>query len=149
MVPTTSTLNGIMVVEPQLAASVPGLLVGLHYALQMLRPRWGHGGNVSRRRTPWIIGGMALLALGGTMATAATALMASDLWSGRALAIAGFVLIGIGVGVSGTALLTLLADGVTAQRRPAAAALVLFMMICGFIIASIVIFPFSFARLLV
>ena len=149
---TTSTLNRVMVIELHLAASVPGLLVGLHYALQMLRPRWGHGADVSRRRTPWIVGGMALLALGGTLAAVATALMAGDMWSGLALAVLAFTLIGVGVGASGTALLTLLADGVAPERRPAAAAMVWIMMIAGFIVttivASVVIAPFSFERLI-
>ncbi len=37
----TSTLNRIMVVELALPAIVPGLLVGLHYAMQLTRPGWG------------------------------------------------------------------------------------------------------------
>ena len=40
---TTSALNRVMVVEIGLPALVPGLLVTLHYAVQVLRPRWGHG----------------------------------------------------------------------------------------------------------
>ena len=34
---TTSTLNRIMVVELALPAMLPGFLVGLHHAVQMLR----------------------------------------------------------------------------------------------------------------
>ena len=147
---TTSTLNRVMVIELHLAASVPGVLVGLHYALQMLRPRWGHGAD-NARRTPWIVGGMAVLALGGTLAAASAPLIATSLWAGLALAAVGFVLIGIGVGASGTALLTLLADGVAPDRRAAAASIVWIMMIMGFIaatvFASIVLSPFSFQAL--
>ena len=62
---TTSTLNRVMVVELALPAMLPGVLVALHYAVQLLRPRLGHGSDVGGRRTPWIIGGMAVLALGG------------------------------------------------------------------------------------
>ena len=149
---TTSTLNRVMVIELSLAASIPGVLVGLHYALQMLRPRWGHGADLSRRRTPWIIGGMGLLAAGGVLAAVATDVMGGQLAAGIALAVLAFVMIGIGVGASGTALLTLLADGVSPERRPAAAATVWIMMIAGFIattvVASIAISPFSFARLI-
>jgi BCD family chlorophyll transporter-like MFS transporter len=147
---TTSTLNRVMVIELHLAASVPGVLVGLHYALQMLRPRWGHGAD-GARRTPWIVGGMAVLALGGTIAAASAALIATSLWAGLAVAAIGFVLIGIGVGASGTALLTLLADGVAPDRRAAAASIAWIMMILGFIaatvVASIVLTPFSFQAL--
>ena len=148
---TTSTLNRVMVIELHLAASVPGLLVGLHYALQMLRPRWGHGADVGASRVPWIVGGVALLSVGGALAACATALMASSFWPGIALAALGFVLIGIGVGAGGTALLTLLADGVAPERRAPAASIVWIMMIIGFIattiVASIVLRGFSFARL--
>jgi MFS transporter, BCD family, chlorophyll transporter len=49
---TTSTLNRVMVVELALPALVPGLLVALHHALQMLRPRFGYGSDVGGRRTP-------------------------------------------------------------------------------------------------
>jgi MFS transporter, BCD family, chlorophyll transporter len=42
---TTSTMNRIMVVELALPALLPGALVGLHYAVQVLRPFWGHGSN--------------------------------------------------------------------------------------------------------
>ena len=38
----------------------------LHYVIQILRPRWGYGSDMGGRRTPWIIGGMAVLALGGS-----------------------------------------------------------------------------------
>ena len=69
----TSTLNRVMVVEYALPASLPGLLVTLHYAVQALRPRFGHGSDAGGRRTPWIIGGMAVLAAGGALAGLAAA----------------------------------------------------------------------------
>ena len=37
---TTSTLNRVMVVEWALPATLPGLLVGLHYAVQISRARY-------------------------------------------------------------------------------------------------------------
>ncbi len=58
-----------------LPAMLPGALVALHYAMQILRPRLGHGSDCGGRRTPWIIGGMAVLALGGLGAAAGTAWM--------------------------------------------------------------------------
>ena len=53
---TTSTLNRLMAVELMLPALVPGLLVGLHHAVQMTRPRMGFGSDMGGRRTPWIAG---------------------------------------------------------------------------------------------
>lgn len=148
---TTSTLNRVMVVELGILAMVPGLLVGWHYAIQMLRPRWGYGSDVGGRRTPWIIGGMAVLAIGGAMAAASTALMSVAFWPGLALALLAFTIIGVGVGASGTNLLTLLATTVAPQRRAAAASTVWIMMIAGFVITAIsageLLDPFSFTRL--
>jgi BCD family chlorophyll transporter-like MFS transporter len=133
---TTSTLNRIMVVELALPALVPGLLVALHYAVQVLRPRLGHGSDQGRRRTPWIIGGMAVLAAGGLLAAVATAGMAHDRATGLGLAVAAFVLIGLGVASAGTSLLVLLAQRVDPERRAGAATLVWIMMIAGFAVTA-------------
>lgn len=147
----TSTLNRVMVVELALPAVVPGLLVGLHYGVQVLRPRWGYGSDVGGRRVPWILGGMAALALGATSAAAATALAASWPLAGIGLAVLAFLVIGIGVGAAGTSLLALLAAGVEPRLRGPAAATVWIMMIAGFAItaplAGHFLDPFSVGRL--
>ncbi len=148
----TATLNRVMVVEYALPASVPGLLVTLHYAVQALRPRWGHGADIGGRRTPWIVGGMAVLALGGTGAAAATALMGGSPALGIVLAVLAFLAIGMGVGAAGTALLALLAARVAPARRAPAATLVWVMMIAGFVVttalAGRLLDPYSPARLI-
>ncbi len=148
----TSTLNRVMVVELALPAIIPGLLVALHYAVQVLRPRLGYGSDLGGRRTPWIVGGMAALALGGAGAAAATALMAVSLAAGLALALVAFTLVGLGVGAAGTALLTLLAKRVAPNRRGPAATVVWTMMIAGIVVTSVVagklLDPFSTGRLI-
>jgi BCD family chlorophyll transporter-like MFS transporter len=132
---TTSTLNRVMVVELSLPAMLPGLLVGVHYAVQMARPRFGHGSDVGGRRTRWIVGGMALLALAGITVN-----------------FLAFLLIGVGVGAAGTSLLALLASRVAPERRAAAATIVWLMMIFGMAatagIAGALLDPFSPMRLL-
>ncbi len=149
---TTSTLNRVMVVELQFAAMLPGALVALHYAVQILRPRWGYGSDAGGRRTPWIIGGMAVLALGGLGAASATALMAVSPLAGILCAVIAFIAIGIGVGASGTSLLVLLATQTAPERRAAAASLVWIMMIAGFVItagiAGALLDPYTHARLI-
>ena len=149
---TTSTLNRVMVVELALPAVVPGALVALHHAMQALRPKMGHGSDLGQRRTPWIIGGMATLALGGAGAALATALMASRFALGMALAVLSFALIGGGVSACGTSLLVLMAKRVAPERRAAGATLVWLMMIAGFAITATVagklLDPFSPARLI-
>ena len=114
---TTSTLNRVMVVELAMPAILPGALVAIHYALQVFRPAWGHGSDLGARRTPWIVGGMAVLATGGLMASVATAWMTTHPLFGIALAVAAFGLIGVGVGAAGTSLLVLLAKRTDDNRR--------------------------------
>jgi BCD family chlorophyll transporter-like MFS transporter len=148
---TTSTLNRVMVVELALPAMLPGALVALHYAMGLLRPRWGHGSDRSRR-TPWIVGGVAALATGGVLAAWATTLMAQTFATAVALAVLAFALIGAGVGMAGTALLALLATRVAPARRPAAATIVWLMMIFGLAVtaatAGQLLDPYSPDRLL-
>jgi len=150
---TTSTLNRVMVVELALPAVLPGLLVAAHYFIQLSRPRFGHGSDLGGRRTPWIIGGIAVLGSGGVLAAVATAWMAIAPVAGTALAVVAFLLIGLGVGASGTCLLVLLAAKVAPQRRAAAATITWIMMIAGFAITAgvvgSVLDPFSLARLIV
>jgi MFS transporter, BCD family, chlorophyll transporter len=136
VVMTTSTLNRVMVVELALPAMIPGALVALHYALQALRPRMGHGSDLGGRRTPWIIGGMITLALGGVLAATGTAVMTYNYYAGLALAIVGFSAIGVGVSAAGTTLLVLLTKRTIEQRRPAAATIVWLMMIAGFALTA-------------
>jgi MFS transporter, BCD family, chlorophyll transporter len=133
---TTSTLNRVMVVELALPALLPGMLVALHYLVQVARPRLGHGSDVGGRRTPWIVGGMAVLASGGVLAALATAWMGSNRPAGITLAVLAFALIGLGVSASGTSLLVLLAKRVDERRRAAAATIVWLMMIVGFAVTA-------------
>ena len=136
VVMTTSTLNRVMVVELGLPALLPGLLVGLHYAVQATRPRMGWGSDVGGRRTPWIVGGMAVLAAGGTLSALAVAWMHTQREAGLALAALGFTMIGLGVSACGTSLLVLLAKRVPEARRAAAATTVWVMMIAGFAVTA-------------
>lgn len=149
---TTSTLNRVMVVEFALPAILPGALVALHHVLQLLRPRLGHGSDVGGRRTPWIIGGMFVLASGGACAGVATAWMQTSLVAGVTLAVLAFAMIGLGVGACGTSLLVLLAKRVEPGQRAAAATIVWVMMIFGFIVTATVagrlLDPFSTERLM-
>lgn len=150
---TTSTLNRVMVVEMALPAMLPGFLVAVHHFVQLARPRIGYGSDIGGRRTPWILGGMALLALSGVVAAFGTVLMASSVITGSIVSFLGFFGIGLGSGATGTSLLVLLAKVVAPERKPAAATLVWFMMIAGFAVTAGVaghfLDPFSPSRLLI
>lgn len=151
VVMATTTLNRVMVVELALPAVVPGALVAAHHAVQVLRPRWGHGSDATGRRTPWILGGMAALSLGGTGAALGVSLIPAMPAAGLALAALCYLLIGLGVGAAGTSLLTLAATRVAPERGAAAAAAIWIMMIAGFAVtagvAGAALDPFSLGRL--
>lgn len=148
---TNSTLNRVMVVELGLLAILPGMLIGIHYTVQMLRPRFGHRSDVDGKRGPWIIGGMVVLGLGGVLASLATALMETQLSLGIGLAVVAFLMIGGGVASAGTSLLALLATCSAPRRRPAAATMAWMMLIFGFVVTAGIsgqaLDPFSFDRL--
>ncbi len=148
----SSLLNRVMVVEYAQAATLPAGLVAFHYAVQLTRPKWGHGSDLGRRRTPWIVGGMAVLAAGGVLATAATVMLGRRPVAGMLLALLAYAMIGLGVGACGTSLLALLATRTAPARRPAAASLTWIMMIVGIVvtagIAGGLLEPFSPALLL-
>ncbi|MCU0931461.1 MAG: BCD family MFS transporter [Serpentinimonas sp.] len=133
---TTSTLNRVMVVELALPALLPGILVALHYLVQVARPRMGYGSDVGGRRTPWIVGGMVVLALGGVCAALSTVAMETHRSAGILGAVLSFMVIGLGVSASGTSLLVMLAKRVPEARRAGAATMVWVMMIAGFAITA-------------
>jgi MFS transporter, BCD family, chlorophyll transporter len=142
-----------MVVELALPAVIPGLLVGLHYGVQISRPLWGHRSDIGNSRTRWIVGGLALLAASGTAAAATTFLFEVSFAAGLIAAIAAYVLIGIGVGASGTSLLALIATKIAPDRRASAATITWLMMIAGIVLTSIItgicLDPYSHGRLVV
>ena len=135
----TSTLNRLMIVELGLAAILPGLLVGLHYGVQITRPHWGFASDTGGRRSFWIIVGMIGLASGGILAAASIWLLEAAFWSGLALSVLAYALIGIGVGASGTSLLALLATATDPRRRAAAAMITWLMMVGGIVITAITV----------
>ncbi len=148
----TSTMNRIMVVELALPAVLPGVLVALHYAVQMARPRFGHGSDAGGRLTHWIVGGMAVLALGAVGAAASIGLIAVHRLPGIVAAFVAFLVLGLGVAACGTSLLVLLAKRVAPGRRAAAATITWVMMIAGFVLTTAIagqaLEPYSHRRLL-
>ena len=148
----TSTLNRLMVVELSMAATVPGFLVGLHYAVQLSRPKWGLISDLENNRTKWINLGMLILGIGANLATLSLVLFDSNFLLAMLLSILAYTLIGLGVGASGTSLLALMAKHTAERRRPAAAMITWLMMIFGIAmtagIVGMLLVPYSFELLL-
>jgi len=148
---TTATMNRVMVVELALPAILPGFLVSVYYATQFLRPTFGHGADQGGRRTPWIVGGIVVLALGAVAAALSVGLMGRSPGWGIAAAVPSFLLIGLGIGAAGTNLLALLAARVSEPRQAAAGSAVWILMIAGLattgIAAGQLLDPYTPARL--
>lgn len=150
----TTTINRVIVVELGLPALIPGVLVALHFAVQLyLRPRLGHDSDRHGRRTPWILGGMLVCALGGLGVAASIPLMARDTTLGVVCAALASMLLGAGVSASGTPLLALMSERAAPTQRAGAAAITWILMIIGIIITAAtsgsLLDPFSFERLIV
>lgn len=149
----TATINRVMIVELALLAMIPAALVGTYHAFQLLRPKWGHGADNHARRSPWVIGGMAVLAAGTVGAATATAWMEVAFWPGLMLSVLSFAMVGLGLGASATNLLAILAAHVAPGRKAAAGSLVWILMIAGLAVSGItigqVLDPYSGQRLIV
>lgn len=143
--------NRLMTVELAWPALLPGLLVALHYGVQLSRPYWGHRSDAKGGRTPFILGGVVLVGAGLILTAFAIARIEAP---GLALAtwIVAYAAIGLGIGAAGTSFLALLATAAPDARKPAAATIAWLMLILGAIAASvgtgIALDPYSPDRLL-
>jgi BCD family chlorophyll transporter-like MFS transporter len=128
--------NRLMTVELALPALLPGLLVALHYAVQLSRPVWGHRSDAKGGRTPFILGGVAVVGLG--LVLTAWGITSAPSTSAALIAwVIAYALIGFGIGAAGTSFLALLATASPDDRKGAAATFAWLMLIAGAIIASI------------
>ncbi len=148
----TTTINRVIVVEMSLPSTVPGILVALHFGVQLvLRPRLGHGSDTSGRRTPWFVGGLLICAIGSVSVAASLPIMATRPFLGIVLASVASMLLGAGVSAAGTPLLALMSERARPSQRAGAAAITWILMIVGIIITAAVsgalLDPFSFERL--
>ena len=148
----TSTLNRLMVVELSLAATLPGALVAIHYLVQISRPKWGFLSDIQGNRTKWIILGMIILAVGANLAALCIPLYSFNAIAATILSFFAYIIIGLGVGASGTSLLALLATHTIQHRRAAAATITWLMMIFGIAVTATVVGklldPYSVERLI-
>ncbi len=147
-----STFNRVMVVELSLLQVVPGLLLALHYFVQITRPNWGFLSDRGGNRTFWIMTGIGLLGIGSILACFGIKYFPSNYYIGSIISIIAYCLIGLGVGASGTSLLALIATNTRDNRKAAAATITWIMMIFGAAITAIIvgkiIDPYSITKLI-
>ncbi|MEL6960899.1 MAG: BCD family MFS transporter [Pseudomonadota bacterium] len=145
--------NRLMTVELALPAILPGLLVALHYGVQLTRPVWGHRSDAKGGRTPLILGGIAVVAASITLAAYAIQVAVSSPGMALLLWIVAYAALGLGIGAAGTSFLALLATVTTGRGKGAAATTAWLFLIAGAIIASIgtgiALEPYSAPRLVI
>ena len=146
-----STFNRVMVVELSLLQIVPGLLLALHYFVQISRPNWGFLSDKGGNRTFWIISGIGTLGAGSILACIGIKFFATNYFLGFIISITAYCFIGVGVGAAGTSLLALIATRIANHRRAAAATITWIMMILGAVVTAIIvgsiIDPYSIGKL--
>ncbi|PRY93284.1 BCD family chlorophyll transporter-like MFS transporter [Hasllibacter halocynthiae] len=129
--------NRLMTVELALPATLAGVLVALHYGVQLSRPFFGHRSDARDRRAPFVVGGMALLGLSVTAAAWGIVIAPSSLPAALAIWALAYGGIGLGIGAAGTSFLALLATAAGPERAGPAATLAWLMLIAGAIAASL------------
>lgn len=143
--------NRLMTVELAWPAILPGLLVALHYGVQMTRPYWGHRSDAKGGRTPFILGGVVVVGV-GLVGVAYGIANVENTTAALALWIVSYAAIGLGIGAAGTSFLALLATAAADDRKGAAATIAWLMLIFGAIVASIgtgiALEPYSGERLM-
>ncbi|MEM8980534.1 MAG: BCD family MFS transporter [Pseudomonadota bacterium] len=144
--------NRLMTVELALPALLPGLLVALHYGVQLTRPMWGHRSDAKGGRTPFIVGGLTLVAVSLVAAAWAIHLAATSTSLALIIWVLAYAALGLGIGAAGTSFLALLATVTTGRGKGAAATVAWLFLIAGAIIASIgtgiALEPYSAPRLI-
>lgn len=144
--------NRLMTVELSLPALLPGLLVALHYGVQLTRPVWGHRSDAKGGRTPFILGGIAVVGAGLIVTAWGIQLAEASTTAALMIWVVAYAAIGLGIGAAGTSFLALLATAAPDNHKGAAATIAWLMLIAGAIVASIgtgiALDPYSSARLL-
>ena len=147
-----STFNRVMVVELSLLQVIPGLLLALHYFVQITRPNWGFLSDQGGNRTFWIMTGISLLGIGSILACFGIKYFPSNYYMGSTISVIAYCLIGLGVGAAGTSLLALIATNTHDDRKAAAATITWIMMIFGAAVTAIIvgkiIDPYSIMKLI-
>lgn len=114
VVPITSTLNRIMIVDLGFSAFLVGVLISLPYLLSPLQvvmgawsdrnPLWG------MHRSPWIVLGGLMAAIGSYFTAHAAYLMADNFGLGLLACLAAFTLWGVGVNIASVSYLSLTSE---------------------------------------
>ncbi len=144
----TGTLNRVLIVELNAPATLVAAMVGIPFLFAPLRALIGHRSDTHRshlgwRRGPYLWFG-SLLQFGGLAIMPFALLVASgagvaEPWTGMALALIAFLLVGAGVHTAQTAGLALATDLAPEHARPRVVALLYVMLLVGTLVSALLI----------
>lgn len=142
-VPITGVLNRVMIHEFEILAGVVALLMVMPYLFSPLQVFIGRYADThpiaGRRRTPYILAGALLCAVGLQLTPFAAIAMAEGRPIAALLAASGFGLWGIGYNLAVVSYLSLASELSTPAERPRVVSVMWVMMILGSIASAILI----------
>lgn len=142
-VPITGVLNRVMIHEFEILAGVVALLMVMPYLFSPLQVFIGRYADThpiaGRRRTPYILVGALLCAVGLQLTPFAAIAMAEGQPVAALLSVAGFGLWGIGYNLAVVSYLSLASELSTPVERPRVVSVMWVMMILGSIASAILI----------
>jgi len=143
VVPADSTLNRIMINEMALSATMVALLLTLPYLFSPVQlaigsfadrhPIWG------RRRTPYILAGLLLSAVGIALAPVAVFTFESSFWSGLLFSALAFGLWGMGFNFAAVSYFALASELTDEKGRSQTISTMYVMMIISVIVTALLI----------
>ncbi len=143
LVPINSTLNRVMIKELALSAALVAGLASLPYLISPMQVAIGAFSDrfpvLGYRRTPYILIGLLLCALGVTFSPHAAFLLAEDFWRGAPIAALAFAAWGMGFNFATVSYLSLATDLSGEGGRGRTIAVMWFMMIASIVLTAMLI----------
>lgn len=141
LVPINSTLNRVMIKEMAISATLVAVLASLPYLFSPLQVIIGSFSDrhplFNRRRTPYILAGLALCVLGVSLSPYAAFILDQNLWLGILTGMVVFGMWGMGYNLSAVSYLSLASELSGEKGRGRTIAVMWFMMITGIIVTAI------------
>jgi BCD family chlorophyll transporter-like MFS transporter len=141
LVPINSTLNRVMIKEMAISATLVAVLASLPYLFSPLQVIIGSFSDrhplFNRRRTPYILAGLALCVLGISLSPYAAFILDQNLWLGILTGMVVFGMWGMGYNLSAVSYLSLASELSGEKGRGRTIAVMWFMMITGIIVTAI------------
>jgi len=141
LVPINSTLNRVMIKELAISATLVAILASLPYLFSPIQVAIGGFSDrhplLGRRRTPYIVIGLALCFIGLLLSPQAAYLLPLNFWGGVGLGLLAFGAWGMGYNFATVSYLSLASELSGERDRGRTIAVMWFMMITSIIVTAI------------